>query len=445
MKILAFLIAWLLVAETGHSQIIDPKRAARRAAENRANQKIDQGIDKGLDKVEEGIGSIFKKKGSKPTKSNEESSDSDAAADRPNQKQESGPSGFSATGKFDFIPGERVIGFEDFSQDGLGDFPAKWNTNGSGTLSKLNDNPNKFLMTNSETVFYPEFIKGLPDNFTVEFDLASTPEFSYYSGYFVIGFTSEPNIGKSWGSFKKYGNRRNNTKLTVELALHPTGAGGDQGMSVVNAVGGDQEIVSNDLEQKVFATKGGKNNVHVSIWRQKGRLRVYLNESKIWDIPRAFGDGSEKINAIYFRNDGPGNDAQQFFVGNVRVAVGAPDTRSKLITEGKFVTTGILFDVNSDKIKGESYGVLKDIANVLSENATVRVKIIGHTDSDGDEAANLSLSKKRAEAVKKALSSEFGIAESRMSTEGKGETQPAADNTTPEGKANNRRVEFIKQ
>ena len=134
----------------------------------------------------------------------------------------------------------------------------------------------------------------------------------------------------------------------------------------------------------------------------------------------------------------------EFMVANVRYAVGAPDTRSKLITEGKFSTTGILFDVNSDKIKPESYGVLKELGTVLKENATVKVRIIGHTDSDGEDAKNLDLSKRRAASVKNALQSEFGIDAARMEADGKGESQPVAPNTTSEGKANNRRVEFIK-
>ena len=120
------------------------------------------------------------------------------------------------------------------------------------------------------------------------------------------------------------------------------------------------------------------------------------------------------------------------------------DTRNKLITEGEFVTRGILFDVNSDKIKPESYGILKEIGTVLKENPTVKVKIVGHTDSDGDDAKNLDLSKRRAAAVKNALNTEFGIAADQMETDGKGETQPSDPNTTPQGKANNRRVEFIK-
>jgi outer membrane protein OmpA-like peptidoglycan-associated protein len=121
-----------------------------------------------------------------------------------------------------------------------------------------------------------------------------------------------------------------------------------------------------------------------------------------------------------------------------------PDTRSKLITEGKWSTTGILFDVNSDKIKPISYGVLKEIATTLKENPDLKVKIIGHTDNDGDEAKNLDLSKRRAASVRIVLTTEFGIDGSRFETDGLGETKPVSDNNTPEGKANNRRVEFVK-
>ena len=114
------------------------------------------------------------------------------------------------------------------------------------------------------------------------------------------------------------------------------------------------------------------------------------------------------------------------------------------MTEGSWSTTGILFDVNSDKIKSTSYGTLKEIATVLSENADVKVKIIGHTDADGDDTKNLELSKKRAASVKEALSKEFNIDDSRLQADGMGETKPVGDNKTLEGKAQNRRVEFVK-
>jgi outer membrane protein OmpA-like peptidoglycan-associated protein len=185
------------------------------------------------------------------------------------------------------------------------------------------------------------------------------------------------------------------------------------------------------------------NFAHIAIWRQTQRLRVYLNGEKIWDLPRAF-DVSGKYNAITFAYQGSYKTEDYYLLGNVRLAVGAPDTRNKLITEGKFVTRGILFDVNSDKIKPESAGALKDIANVLKENASVKVKIIGHTDTDGDDKGNLDLSKRRAEAVKNFLVKEYAISGDNIETDGKGETIPVDKNTTAEGKANNRRVEFIK-
>jgi len=139
-----------------------------------------------------------------------------------------------------------------------------------------------------------------------------------------------------------------------------------------------------------------------------------------------------------------GAETFKYFLSNLKIAAATPDNRSKLITEGKWSTTGILFDVNSDKIKPTSYGMLKQIADVLTENADVKVKIIGHTDSDGKDDANLELSKKRAAAVKQALASEFKIDGDRIQTDGMGETKPVADNNTSEGKAQNRRVEFVK-
>ena len=112
---------------------------------------------------------------------------------------------------------------------------------------------------------------------------------------------------------------------------------------------------------------------------------------------------------------------------------------------GKWVSHGILFDVNSDRIKGESYGSLKEIAGVLTENADLRVLIVGHTDSDGDTAANLDLSKTTGGVGEDGARQRIHHRAARMDTDGKGEGEPVDKNETPAGKANNRRVEFIKK
>src|SRR5690606_32284859 len=133
------------------------------------------------------------------------------------------------------------------------------------------------------------------------------------------------------------------------------------------------------------------------------------------------------------------------YFSNIRMAKGLPDTRHKLMEEGKFSTTGILFDSGSAVIKPESAGVLNEIAALLHTHIDIRVDIIGHTDADGDEKLNLQLSEKRALAVKETLEKNHAITDGRLYAAGKGESEPVADNATREGKARNRRVEFIKR
>jgi OmpA-OmpF porin, OOP family len=100
--------------------------------------------------------------------------------------------------------------------------------------------------------------------------------------------------------------------------------------------------------------------------------------------------------------------------------------------------------VNSDVIKKESYPVINQFGEALQQNTSLKIRITGHTDSDGADAANLSLSQKRAAAVKNYITENFAVAGVRIQTDGKGEAQPVQPNTTADGKAKNRRVEFTK-
>ncbi len=422
---------------------------------NKAQQKIESEISNGADRayekskssVKESVkNSGSKSKNSKSSSSNSndnnnEDNDGQSNSSASSSKNTSSSSSLKAYGKFDFIPGEKVIAEENFSQDAIGDFPAKWNTNGTGELVTIDGQQGKWLKFGPESIIYPEFVTNLPENFTVEFMLASSQPFSYYSTAFNFFFAPLANPAKNYVNWKRFGGDKKNGVL---VALQPEAAGGNaMGQKWINTFDetGD-EIIKNQTDFPEFNHEN-KNVVKISIWRQKQRLRVYVNETKIWDIPKAFS-ATAKYNFVGFRTDGYHNDNDAYYLSNLRVAIGAPDTRHKFLEIGKYSTTGIKFDVNSDKIKGESYGTLKDFAAVMTENPDVKVKIVGHTDSDGDDASNMTLSKKRADAVKAALNKEFGVDISRMETEGKGESQPAEPNTSAEGKANNRRVEFIK-
>ena len=185
--------------------------------------------------------------------------------------------------------------------------------------------------------------------------------------------------------------------------------------------------------------------IHIAVQVQKERFRMWINEDKIFDAPKGAPAG-QIMNQLFFEVSHTNYAEAQYgvYISNIKVATGKPDTRHKLMEEGKFSTTGILFDFQSAVIKPESYAVVKEIAAVLKENPAARIKVFGHTSSDGDDKANMELSKKRAAAVKDMLATEFSIDGARIETEGKGETEPIADNKTKEGKAQNRRVEFVK-
>jgi OOP family OmpA-OmpF porin len=436
MKNILLAMAICLVCNISIAQIIDPQKTAERKATDRANGRIDQSIDKGFDKVEEGIGNLFKKKTKKQKDAQPAGETPVSGSDAQHVPLSSGmpatgskngapeAASFSSYSKFDFVPGEKVIAFEDFSQDAIGDFPAKWNTDGAGEVVTISGKQGRWLKFTDEGFFYPEYLGVMDENSTIEFEMGSSDAHKVLTHMFFVDSNTYPNP-------LRYGSAN-----LVEVYFDPKGI---------------TEIVCRDNAWEVKSSNKKDNDawiipespfVKISVWRQKTRLRVYMNATKVWDVPRAF-----EVNVPYklvFGTDSQFLDERALFVSNIRVAKGQPDTRSKLITEGKFVTNGILFDVNSEKIKPESYGLLKELSQVLVENPAVKVRISGHTDSDGDEKANLALSQKRSAAVKQALSKDFGIDIARLETDGFGESKPIDNNTTAAGKANNRRVEFTK-
>ncbi len=130
-------------------------------------------------------------------------------------------------------------------------------------------------------------------------------------------------------------------------------------------------------------------------------------------------------------------------IKNVRIAKGSKNLYDRVVTDGKFITTGIRFDSGESTIRPESAGTLKQIFNMMQEHPDLKFSIEGHTDNVGDADFNQKLSEERAVAVKTRLV-EMGIDAGRMETKGWGENNPIDNNNTPEGRANNRRVEFVK-
>lgn len=410
MKTFIFYISMLFLSASVNAQILSPKKAL----EKKANKEI----EKKIDKIDE-----------KPAKDTEKPSEKPKGQEpvtEPKPTTEATPS-LQTYSKFDFIPGEKVIFYDDFSQDAVGDFPVLWNTNGSAEVVTTNLFPGKWMKFSSRNAVWTDLLLNLPDNYTIEFDVIPTSGEDGGMGGYHVRLIQTINA-------KTFDHGSVPGKAGFMFAVEYFGRPGYR--SYINSDEGNDLGLNGTKEGKEYYQTKDKM-YHISIWVQKSRVRLYQNENKLFDLPKAFPLATVKMDRVRFE-DGAA------MVSNIRVAVGAPDMRSKLITEGKLVSYGIYFDVNKDLVKPESYGTLKEIAAVLNENPDVKIQIIGHTDADGADAANLDLSKRRALSVKNELVNSFSIDAARIETDGNGETKPIAPNDTPSNKALNRRVEFVK-
>lgn len=438
MKSFISLCICLLTVLFMQAQIINPKETAKRKVEDRTNTRSDQGIDKGLDKVEEGIKGIFKKKDKKKkktqeTEAGEEANEENEAPSAENAKSSSPQSapGFQSYSKFDFIPGEKILASDDFSKDAVGDFPLQWNTSSGGEVVQISGFAGNWFKFPQNGVCFPEYINELPEDFTMEFDMTINQETMSNNQSGLKVFFNQ--LIQNRTSF----DHMFDPKAKVAFDVHPSGVEGGGDLYVWVTDQSEQQLL--ETHQEIKGNWRSDQPNHISIWRQGTRIRFYLNEKKIFDLPRAFQTGI-KYGFLFATNlwgDG-------LYISNIKIAASTPNNRGELIEKGRFSTTGILFDVNADRIKPSSFPVLKEIADVLRSNPSIQVRIVGHTDSDGDAAANQSLSERRAAAVKSSLSKEFGIDAARMQTAGKGEAEPVAPNDNTQGKAQNRRVEFIR-
>lgn len=408
--------------QVSYAQILNPKKLLERKANRVIEKKTDQAID-----------SLFDKK-DKP-KETTEKTDSLKTTSPENNRTEPGTPGskkdtvpqLELYSRNDFIPGERVIFYDDFSQDNTGDFPALWNTNGSAEVVTSNLYPGHWMRYIGRSDTWTDSLLRLPENYTIEFDVIPIKgEEGRMAGY---GFRLMQSINSNaWDAGSVPGKAGFSTG--VEYFGRP------YYRTYINSDEGNKLGLSGFKDDKQYYQQ--ENQLyHVAVWVQKSRVRYYVNENKLFDLPKAIPLSTVKMDRIRFE-DGAA------LVSNIRIAVGAPDLRNKLLTDGKIVSYGIYFDVNKDIVKPQSYGSLKEMATILAENPNLKIRIVGHTDADGADATNLDLSKRRAANVKNELVRSFDIDASRIQTDGRGEAEPVAPNNSPSNKALNRRVEFIR-
>ena len=306
----------------------------------------------------------------------------------------------------DFVPGERVVFFDDFTDMAKGAAPPHWKVRGGA--AKLSTDGR--LLLNDVGAMYPN-IKTLPKSFTVEMDI--TPQEAVSSGGVRWMFTD-----------------------AADESVWDVGFQFDEGEVTVALETGHGHSDYEGRPHRSIKVKYGQP-IRLAVWYQDRRVRAYVNTERAFDVNQVEFTAPTVAILEFKVGDTP------VFIVNTRIAESLPDASKTLFSTGKFISHGIQFDVNSDRLRPESANIIKDVAAALKAQPAVKVRIEGHTDSTGNAAENLDLSKRRAESVKAALIM-LGIDAARLTTDGLGQGKPLATNDTPQGRAENRRVEFVK-
>ncbi len=402
------------------------EKAAKRTLEGKVDEKSSKETDRGFDNV-------FNKKKEKRKKEKKSAENTPKSQSEEEQGEANAAKNieevYTINRNFGFEAGSQAFFQDSFEKDLLGDFPAKWDTNGSGEL--VNINGKKWLKLFNNSIYIPTLPKKLPENYTVEFELLTKG--------FNNKTSSSAKISIILDSNNSYKDSYNVPKHKAVVEMSPVQY--IEPRTVVEKYINGERIIRNSLINDYRAAINKK--ARISIMVNKQRMRVWLNQEKIVDVPRLLPSSKIDFFKLFVKNLRTG-ELDNVYVTNFRFAETGQDNRSKLLTEGRLSTNAILFESGSAVLKSESYTIIQEIAEVLQQNPLVKIKIVGHTDADGTNSNNLVLSKQRADAVKNAMIYKYDIRATRIVTDGKGEDIPVASNDTSEGKSQNRRVEFIK-
>lgn len=303
--------------------------------------------------------------------------------------------------KIDFIPGDKTIFYDDFSDMPPGEPPPHWQVRG-GTVSLAMGGGIRELQVSKDVTLTSATLR-VPEDFT-----------------FQMKFT-EHVAGTTDVYFK---DKDDNDSLDLDIDPASTG-----GVSISDPGG---ELGSGKIKDGEC-----RNPCEVDVWAQGGRVRLYFNGRRLVDVNQV--KYSPITHLVLHRS------WTTLGLRSIRIAESAPDPGLVLATTGKYVTHGIYFDTGSAILKPQSAPVIKEISNALYKNPSMKLEIIGYTDSTGSAKHNLELSQQRADAVRSVLVSQFGIDASRLSSKGLGAANPIASNDTASGRAQNRRVEFVKK
>lgn len=327
------------------------------------------------------------------------------------QDQKGAKPGEGVWANYDFVPGDSILVYEDFTKDNVGDFPRRFDLI-SGNWEVVEWEGGRYLRASSNGVLAIPLPDTLPDRFTLEFDI------NMKSGAGFARITT----GRAYVSGPRPYQGSAISLEPVGVGLRPVRNSGPESMTQLGGFLLREEMVP------------------IRVMADEEHMRVYVKERRMANAP----------NAVFPRTDTlflSVNSASKepILIGPIRIAGGGRDLYDRLARDGRVATQGILFATNSDRIRPESTPTLEEIGSMLKTHADLRLTIEGHTDSDGEEAYNQELSERRAAAVKAYLVEKHGIDGARLDTAGFGESKPVGDNASPEGKQQNRRVELVRK
>ena len=340
--------------------------------------------------------------------------------------------------KTDFVPGDEIIFDDNFEREKLGEFPLRWDLLDGYAETAQQNGRNVIAFTDNGLGQVMPLMKEkwdwLPEVFTVEFDLyvapmSTTDEESSLDMSIYFGERGDESYYNASSYVRFWYREDGSCNLTWSL-LKPDGNNQTTGEKMLGLNSGNSDYLEKD--NPVVA---GEWN-HFAFSFNKRAFKGYVNGVRMINVPTMKAPGYLFFaSGAFYRHTG---------LSNVRIAQGAVPLYDRLTTDGKIVTYAITFESGKADLKPESIVEINRVAKLMQEHTDLSFEVQGHCDNTGSDAVNDPLSQKRAEAIVAALVKQ-GIDKSRLTAVGKGSHSPIAPNTTDEGRAKNRRVEFVKK
>lgn len=342
---------------------------------------------------------------------------------------------FEAYSKFDFVPGSRVVMYDDLSTSHPGDLPRGWNTGSNLETVTLSHLPGQWIRMGKGEASHVPSILEIPVDFTLEFDLVldyKADKWAHVRDFSVL-FSDLGNPDKDIS-------RRDAGTNRFTFVFAGASSDGVQYHKAGKDASFNDRVYTKHPYGAKTSTKRGEI-IKVSIWKTGQRIRVYLDESKVMDVPRALMP-NVSVRTIRFHSKLTENN-EYFYISNVRLAEDEPSQmEEQLNMTGVYSSQGIYFTSGSAEVSPESYPTLKRIADFIKSTGNTML-VAGHTDNVGDREQNRNLSARRAGAVRQLLVSHFGVDSNQLASIGYGDRYPIGNNDSMEGRRQNRRVDFV--